>query len=284
MTYGTLIILPNSLGGPIHDVLPPEVATAVRTLDGLIAESDRGGRRFLEQFQGLKKPPNQIPIALFNEHTAHPTDLSHLDWLLEPIKKGETWGLVSDAGLPCLADPGSSLISRARQQGINVQVFSGPSAPILALLLSGLPAQRFRFHGYPPKAPEARKEWITEVAQIAETQICIEAPYRNQALWQALVEELPGETLLGIALDLTLPTQEVRVTTVNQWRRELKAHNGDTPILSLGGRPAVFLFLPRSTERSTPVPSHHTEKKETRFPNERRETRSANSQKGKGRR
>ena len=254
MTPGTLYLLPNSLGGPVAQILPPQVADAVRQIDGLIAESDRGGRRFLEQFQGLKKPPQQIPIALFNVHHQSPSSLHEtLDWFLEPLLRGENWGFVSDAGLPCLADPGAALVARARQKGIPVQVFSGPSAPLLALLASGLPAQQFTFHGYAPKDPEGRKEWIQRCARQPITQLCIEAPYRNQAMLDALIEQLPAESLLGVALDLTLPSEKVRVTTVSQWRRERPVAPGIGPD-ELNRAPAVFLFLPRGEFQHASIP------------------------------
>jgi 16S rRNA (cytidine1402-2'-O)-methyltransferase len=246
MTPGTLYLLPNSLGGPVAEILPPQVAEAVRQLDGLIAESDRGGRRFLEQFQGLKKSPHQVPIALLNEHSKGrgAAQIEHLDWLLEPILKGETWGYVSDAGLPCLADPGSALVTRARQKGVRVKVLSGPSAPLLALLASGLPAQEFQFHGYAPKEPEARKDWIRQAAQHGVTQICIEAPYRNNAMLEALIQHLPEESLLALVCDASLPSEEVLVTTVSQWRLRQEQQRMPSDLTS---RPAVFLFLPRGS-------------------------------------
>jgi 16S rRNA (cytidine1402-2'-O)-methyltransferase len=244
MNPGTLYILPNSLGGPVADILPPQVAKVAQQLDGLIAESDRGGRRFLEQFQGLKRAPHQIPIALLNEHTkVHgPEKAEALDWLLEPLLKGETWGLVSDAGLPCLADPGSALVARARQRGIAIHVLSGPSAPLLALLASGLPAQKFVFHGYAPKEPEARQSWVQGQLGESITHLCIEAPYRNAAMLETLIQQLPAESLLGLVLDVTLPSEEVLVTTVSQWRERLA--QGKVPA-DLKSRPAVFLFVPR---------------------------------------
>lgn len=247
MSPGTLYILPNSLGGPVSDILPPQVATAVRQLDGLIAESDRGGRRFLEQFQGLKRAPHQIPIALLNEHTKvqGPQRAEALDWLLEPLMKGEAWGLVSDAGLPCLADPGSALVARARQRGVSIHVLSGPSAPLLALLASGLPAQKFVFHGYAPKEPGAREAWVQGLLDESITHLCIEAPYRNAAMLETLVQQLPPESLLGVVLDVTLPSEEVLVTTVSQWRE--RAAEGRIPA-DLKSRPAVFLFVPRGQQ------------------------------------
>ena len=137
-----LLLLPNVLADVKHHepFLPSSVDKAVASIDGLIAESASAGRRFLARFE-TKKPTNEIPIALFNEHTKE----EDIDFLLEPIRKGERWGLISDGGLPCIADPGAKLVKRANISGIIVQAFVGPSSPMLALMLSGLPAQRFYF-------------------------------------------------------------------------------------------------------------------------------------------
>jgi len=125
----TLLLLPNLLGDlPEHKAfLPISVDQAVATIDGLIAESEKGGRRFLSRFQHAKKP-HEIPIALLNKHN------QDYDFLLEPCVTGEIWGLVSDAGLPCVADPGARLVARARQLGVQVEAFVGPSSILLALM------------------------------------------------------------------------------------------------------------------------------------------------------
>lgn len=230
-----LLLLPNLLGDHRHAevFLPAGVFKAVSTLQGLIAESEREGRRYLSRFE-TSRPAAEIPIALFNEHT--PDD--HLDFLLEPIVAGERWGLVSDAGLPCVADPGSKLVLRARQRGIHVQAFVGPSSILLALMLSGLPGQRFYFQGYLDKDPTKRQGEIKRLAiqsrQEKSTQIMIEAPYRNRHLLEALVQTLPEQALLSVAWDLTLPTQGVMTLTVDQWKK--------CSLPQLEKKPAIFLF------------------------------------------
>lgn len=231
----TLLLLPNLLGEqPHHELfLPTSVDRAVASLDGLIAESPTAGRRYLGRFQ-TKKPAQDIPIALYNEHTSD----QDLDFLLEPIRKGERWGLVSDAGLPCIADPGSKLVSRARQTGINVQAFVGPSAILLSLMLSGLPGQRFAFHGYLDKDPAKRKRQITSLAKRSQqeesTQIFIETPYRNKQTLEMLLETLSDQTQLCVAWELTLPTQGILSQTVSLWKK--------SPLPNLEKRNAIFLI------------------------------------------
>lgn len=217
----SLVLLPNLLAeeGSI-EVLPVATRLWVDKLQGLIAESERGGRRFLSRF--LAAPiVRRLPIALLNEHTP----AKDMDFLLEPIKKGEVWGVVSDAGMPCIADPGALLVARARQCNISVEALMGPSSPVLALLLSGLSAQSFAFHGYLPKEPLRRQQRIRTLEQRAHqeaaTQLFIEAPYRNEPLFQELLVELQEKTVLGVALELHAPQQEVLVRSVGSWKKSV---------------------------------------------------------------
>jgi len=230
-----LLLLPNVLGDVKHHevFLPESVAKAVGSIDGLIAESDKGGRRFLSRFE-TKKPTHDIPLALFNEHTSD----EDLDFFLEPIRNGERWGLVSDGGLPCIADPGAKLVKHARKHGIVVQAYVGPSSIFMALMLSGLPGQQFVFHGYLSKRPEDRAKEIRKleikVKTDRYTQIFIEAPYRNMHTMETLMEELNGETNLCVAWDLTMPTQGVLSQTVNLWKK--------SPLPNLEKKCAIFLI------------------------------------------
>jgi len=230
-----LLLLPNLLGEHRHHelFLPNSVDRAVSTIDGLIAESDSGGRRFLSHFE-TKIPQNRIPIALLNEHT-HEEDY---DFLLEPIRNGQRWGLVSDAGLPCIADPGSKLVWRARQLGIVIQAFVGPSSITLALMLSGFSGQRFIFHGYLDKDFENRVEQIKQMETFAQeekyTQIFIEAPYRNKHLLESLLNTLSEHTLLCVCWDLTLQTQGILSQSVMNWKK--------SPLPNLEKKNAIFLI------------------------------------------
>lgn len=230
-----LLLLPNLLGEQRYtDVfLPSSVAKAILSLDGLIAESETEGRRYLKRYE-TKKAVMDTPIALFNEHV--PDD--HIDFLLEPILKGERWGLVSDAGLPCIADPGAKLVHRARQRGLQVQAFVGPSSILLALMLSGLPGQKFNFNGYLNREPEKRESELQHLIKLAKnelsTQIFMEAPYRNQHTLKATITALPKNAWLCVAWDLTLPTQGVICQTIQSWEK--------STLPNLEKKPAIFLF------------------------------------------
>lgn len=230
-----LLLLPNVLAEiPHHQpYLPTSVDKAVASLDGLIAESASGGRRYLGRFE-TPKPAHLIPIALFNKNTPD----ADLDFLLEPIRKGERWGFVSDAGLPCIADPGARLVRRARATGIAVQAFNGPSSILLALMLSGMNGQEFNFHGYIDKEPTKRKQqllaWEADAKKTGATQIFIEAPHRSTHTMETALESLHAETWLCVGWDLTLPTQGLVSQPLSLWKK--------SPAPNIEKKPAIFLI------------------------------------------
>lgn len=230
-----LLLFPNLLGEhKYHEpFLPASIDKAVATIDGLIAESEQGGRRFLGRFS-TKKAAKDIPIAIYDKHS---TD-KDLDFLLEPLQKGERWGFVSDAGLPCIADPGDRLVRRARQTGIMIQAFVGPSAILLALMQSGLSGQNFTFHGYLDANQEKRQTQILKLEKLARqegyTQIFMETPYRNKHVLESLLEILQPETWLCVAWDLTLPTQGILSQPVAFWKK--------SPLPNLDKKNAIFLL------------------------------------------
>jgi len=228
---GKLYLLPNLLDDEQDHAafLPATIADIIASLDGVICETEKPARRFLSRFKRAN-----MPLMRLNEHTKD----EELKDLIEPLEKGETWGLLSDAGLSCIADPGAKLVGLARKKGVAVEALVGPSSIIMALMLSGFGAQRFSFHGYLPKDKEARKIRMRALEQKAKkeesSEIFIEAPYRNEAILQALIAELQPATLLCVACDLTSPTQEVHVKTIREWKKD--------PLPQINKRPAVFIL------------------------------------------
>jgi 16S rRNA (cytidine1402-2'-O)-methyltransferase len=229
-----LILLPNLLSPdlPWEPFLPASVANAVKSLNGLIAESEKEGRRFLRRFVS-HETLERMPIRLLNEHT----NPSELDSLLDPVAGGQIWGLISDAGLPCLADPGALLVKRAIARSLAVQTLAGPSSIIFALQLSGLNGQRFSFHGYLPRDIVELKVRLLALERRSKeedaTQIWIEAPYRSQKMADIVIQALHPETLFCIAHSITQPNESVRVQPIKDWRKEP---------LHLEKVPAVFLL------------------------------------------
>ena len=148
-----------------RDYLPKSVDVAVAKLTGLIAEHEKQGRRFLRRF--IFEPPKtfrDIPIRQLNEHS---TDADKRK-LIEEIKQGGCWGMVSDCGMPCLADPGADLVLMARREGIEVETFSGPSSILFAIVLSGLGGQHFTFHGYLPKEETALVHHLKQIEKVKQ--------------------------------------------------------------------------------------------------------------------
>ncbi len=223
-----LILLPNVLDEEQADksLLPPILEEIVPKLDGIIAEREKGARRFLKRYI----PELNKPILTLSEHT---TDL---DELIEPLKAGETWGLISDCGLPILADPGAALVTRLHKLGIKVAACPGPSSIFLALMLSGLSGQKFAFHGYLPREEGELKREVSRLAARAkaegETQIAIETPYRTEKLLAFLLKTLPKEAHLCVAWNLTMESEGVISKKVKEWKG----------YPSLKKTPAVFLF------------------------------------------
>ncbi len=233
----TLFLFPNLLDeeGDHTLVLPKSVDEAVPQIHGLIAESEKPARRFLRRFAfEAPKTFRDVPIKLLNEHTSE----QQLDELLEPILKGQCWGLISDCGMPCLADPGSNMVFKARQKGVVIKTFVGPCSILLALVLSGLGGQRFTFHGYLPKEEplliKAIQEMQKRSTQEKSTHLFIETPYRNQKLFSLLLKILHDNTQLCIATDLTGQKQEIATRSVGGWKK--------VPMPEIDKRPTVFVL------------------------------------------
>jgi 16S rRNA (cytidine1402-2'-O)-methyltransferase len=231
---GSLYLLPNTLGDTAAEaVIPAAALQRARSLDYFIAENPKAARAFLKRI-GYPRPLQEIRV----ERLDHNTRAADVAPLLEPVLAGRDAGLLSEAGLPAVADPGAGLVRLAHEKGVRVVPLSGPSSILLALSASGLEGQRFAFHGYlPVKEPElaaALKELERQSRRLNQTQIFIETPYRNDATLAAMLRVLSDDTLVCVAADLTLESETVNTRPAAQWR-------GHAP--QLKGRPAVFLIL-----------------------------------------
>ena len=230
-----LYLLPNLLDqSQNHELfLPRQLEEIIPQLDGLIAESDKAARVFLKRFR-LKKTLQETPVHLLNEHTTK----EDLKALVEPLEKGQIWGLISDAGLPCIADPGAQLVRLLHARSIPVHAISGPSSIVLALMMSGFSGQRFSFHGYLPKEEKERHRQILffeeDARRYERTQIFIEVPYRSEALLKEFLKTLKGDTMLSVAYDITLPTEKVIAKSVKEWQK--------IELPDIQKKPAIFLL------------------------------------------
>jgi 16S rRNA (cytidine1402-2'-O)-methyltransferase len=232
---GTLYLIPVPLGPTAPaDSLPPGVLATVRPLAHFIVEQAKSARAFLKA-AGTELPLQELSLAELNEHTRS----NELEALLAPLHAGHDVGLLSEAGCPAVADPGADLVALAQRDNIRVVPLIGPSSLLLALMASGLNGQRFAFHGYlPAKDGERRKTLAnleTESRKQRQTQLFIETPYRNRAMFDAILQACQPTSRLCVATDLTLPGESIRTRTIGQWKQE-------TPP-DIERRPTVFLLL-----------------------------------------
>jgi 16S rRNA (cytidine1402-2'-O)-methyltransferase len=238
MSKGILYLIPVPMGeeGKPHDVLPAQVMEITRTLRFFIAESAKTCRAFLKQVE-MPVPLQEIAVESYGKHDRTETATSQF---LKPLLDGHNVGLVSEAGCPAVADPGSEVVRAAHAKGIKVVPLVGPSSLLLSLMASGFNGQQFRFHGYLPIDKEERVQWIRDMEYDANkhhiTQLFIETPFRNMQLFEALMSTLRAETALCIASDLTMPGESAVTKAVREWKKEKAPELHKVPAVFLIGK------------------------------------------------
>lgn len=235
MTRGRLILFPVPIGAEeMGYSLPAHNQELLATCHTFIVEELRTARRFLKK-AGYPYPIDDTVFLELNEHTTHEAIGGYLD----AIERGENIGLLSEAGLPCVADPGAMITKIAQRRGIEVVPLVGPSSLMLALMASGFNGQSFAFVGYLPVDKNRRTAAIKHLEERLhrehQTQIFIEAPYRNNQMLEALSAVLQPNTMICVACDLTLPTQHIRSFQSGKWKTEREKIN-------LHKRNTVFLI------------------------------------------
>lgn len=233
MTKGTLYLLPCPIGDTEpKEVLPAHNFDVMRTLDYFIVEDVRTARRFLSK-AGMA-PIDRLEFTELNEHT-RPADIEDM---LTPVVNGRSAGVISEAGVPAVADPGSDIVAAAHRKGIRVVPLVGPSSILMALMASGLNGQSFAFNGYLPVKPPERAKAIKHFERRARTenqsQIFIETPYRNGKLYEEFLSSCAPETRLTVAVDISGPEEFIMTQTVAEWKRR--------PAPELHKRPAIFIM------------------------------------------
>ncbi|MBX2964968.1 MAG: SAM-dependent methyltransferase [Cyclobacteriaceae bacterium] len=231
---GTLYLIPTTIADETVDrVIPLHVTESIKHLRNFLAEDVRTARRYLS---GLKifKSIEELQFDVLDKNT----DEAALSELLAPLLNGNDIGILSESGCPGVADPGAMAVAYAHRHNIRVVPLVGPSSLLLALMASGLNGQRFAFQGYlPVDAAECRKaikSFEQESRTKNQTQVFIETPYRNNAIFSNLLKTLHDETRLCVALDVTGKEESVKTMPVKAWR----STSTSWPKL-----PAVFLFL-----------------------------------------
>ena len=231
---GHLYLIPTPLGpSPENRVLPAHVIEIIHNLDTFFVERIRKANSFL---RWTRHPLPDFKCRFYELNKRTPGE--DLIEMLSLLKQGTRAGVISEAGCPGVADPGSNLVRLAHESGIPVTPLVGPSSILLAVMASGLNGQSFNFHGYLPKPGRQRTERIRQLqsasAGSSATQVFMETPYRNNNLLGELIRELPDATLLCAASNLTLPTEQIITRRVSDWKK--------SPV-DLDHQPTIFLIL-----------------------------------------
>jgi len=229
-----LYLLPNSLDPNNFDknLFPANLGSIVSDLNGIFVEDEKIARKYLLQFMD-RDEMQKIQMEKLSKYT----DENELKEFISIIRKGGKFGILSDAGLPCIADPGSKLVELAKKNSIQVKSVTGPSSILIALMLSGFSAQSFVFHGYLPRKIDmlAKKLAIMEKSASLElfTHVWIEAPYRSDKMLQSCIEILNPKTLLCAAISLTSKDERVITQPISTWKQKK---------IEIGKNPCVFLL------------------------------------------
>jgi 16S rRNA (cytidine1402-2'-O)-methyltransferase len=251
---GTLYLVPNTLGDDARTeqlpwVLPSETIACTAKLKHWIVEDAKTARAFLKAVDSISPLACSIQEMQMSEwrgaarnakygESVKPTDL------LKPLLAGNDMGLMSEAGVPGVADPGAELVLAAHKLGAQVKPLVGPSSILLGLMASGLNGQRFAFQGYLPHDVHERsaklKQLEVESRKLQETQIWIETPYRNTAMLMACINSLAPQTLLCLGVDLSLKSEMITTLSIADWR---KRYPNEAACAGLQNRPTVFLLL-----------------------------------------
>ena len=234
MKKGKLYLIPTTLGGldGIEKVLPTYNISVIHQIDEFVVEQLRTARRFLSKI----KHPKPIDSLTFHELNKH-TDENHIISYLNALSEGKSIGLLSEAGTPCVADPGAVIVQIAHEKNIEVIPLIGPNSIILALMASGFNGQHFTFHGYLPVDTQTLTKKLKEIESnsryLKQTQIFIETPYRNNKLLSKLKSVCKPDTKICVATNLTLEDEFIKTKEIRQWKKET---------VDLHKKPTVFLL------------------------------------------
>jgi 16S rRNA (cytidine1402-2'-O)-methyltransferase len=230
---GKLYLIPTTLGDnePL-EVLPISVKKVIEKVDHYIVENEKSARRFIKKISP-RKSQSSLHIYVLDKFTDEVESQDYLD----ACSKGYNIGLVSEAGVPAIADPGALMVQLAHKKGIKVVPMVGPSSITMAMMSSGLNGQNFAFNGYLPIDKAERKKSIKQLEKLSldkdQSQLFIETPYRNDKMFADLLQTLSANTQLCIAVDITLSTEYIKTQSIQDWKKEK---------VSLHKRPAIFIL------------------------------------------
>lgn len=236
MSAGVIYMIPCPISDErgVWDVLPQANLDVMNSLDYFIVENTRSARRFLSK-AGIERRIEELEFVELNEHT---TSASEIEKMLKPVLAGRSAGVISEAGVPGVADPGADIVALAHRKGVRVVPLVGPSSILMSVMASGLNGQSFAFVGYIPVKDGERAKRIKELERRAkeenQAQLFIEAPYRNVKLFESLVKSLAPKLRLTIAADITSPEEYIKTLTVEEWRKQ--------GVPDIAKRPTIFIL------------------------------------------
>lgn len=229
-----MIPCPISDSTKVYDVTPEANRRVIDSLDYFIVENVRSARRFLAKAQ-ITRRIDDLEFVELNEHTVAGVAVEQM---LKPIVDGRSAGVISEAGVPGVADPGALVVEACHRKGIKVVPLVGPSSILLAMMASGLNGQSFAFNGYlpvkPPERAKALKQLERRAQQEQQSQIFIEAPYRNVKLMEQMLQVCGAESRLTVACDITSPEEFIHTRTIAQWRK--------VGMPDIAKRPTIFII------------------------------------------
>lgn len=232
MKKGRIYLIPNALGGPPADITTPQTLRSVLHIRHFIVEEIRSARRLLRAI-GFATDFEEVNFILLNEHTKDTRDYT----LIQPALEGHDMGIISEAGVPCVADPGSIAVRKAHETGIRVIPLVGPNSILMTLMASGLNGQNFAFSGYLPREKPERIKKLRQLEATAvregQTQLVMDAPYRNEALFEDMILHFSPQTRVCVAADIGTESEQITTRTVEEW----KSHPP-----KLHKRPVMFAF------------------------------------------
>ena len=233
MTTSKVYLIPSLLGeSPYDRVIPEYNLTVIRSINTFVVENEKSARKFIKQVC-----PEKVQADLDLYILDKDTDAQDLFELVKLLDERKTIGIISEAGLPAVADPGAQLVKVAQEKGIQVVPLVGPSSILLALMASGMNGQNFAFHGYLPIDKNERKKKLAQLeaesSKSGIAQIFMETPYRNNQMVDDLTKILRADTKICVACDITLLSEDIRTRTIKEWKKETYDYHK---------RPAIYVM------------------------------------------
>ena len=233
---GTIYMIPCPISDErdVWDVLPKANLDIMNSLDYFIVENIRSARRFLSR-AGVARKIEELEFVELSEHTTSSADVERM---LKPVLEGRSAGVISEAGVPGVADPGADIVALAHSHDVRVVPLVGPSSILMSVMASGLNGQSFAFVGYLPIKDGERQRRLKELEHRVRTehqaQLFIEAPYRNVKLFDTLIKSLSPQMRLAVAADITSPNEYIHTHTIAQWRK--------LGVPDIAKRPTIFIL------------------------------------------